>query len=113
MRDVLHNLSFSVASFEKVGIVGRTGSGKSTLLLALMRLVELDKSLSGEQKGEILINHVDISKIGLHELRRNISVISQDPYLLEGSLRYNLDPLDEFSDEELLEVLHLVKFHKT
>ncbi|KAH8100998.1 P-loop containing nucleoside triphosphate hydrolase protein [Cristinia sonorae] len=95
---VLHQLSFTVRAAEKVGVVGRTGSGKSTLALSLLRIVEA----SG---GRILIDGIDISTLGLDDLRTRVTIISQDVSLFSGTIRSNLDPFNEHTDEECWEVL--------
>ncbi|KAJ2754403.1 ATP-binding cassette glutathione S-conjugate transporter ycf1 [Coemansia pectinata] len=90
----LNDLSFVVRSKEKIGIVGRTGAGKSSLTYALMRLVEADS-------GSITIDGTDISTIGLYDLRSRISIIPQDPSLFEGTIRDNLDPTRQYTDDEV------------
>ncbi|KAI9096017.1 hypothetical protein K1719_026164 [Acacia pycnantha] len=95
---VLHGLSFRVSPTEKVGIVGRTGAGKSSMLNALFRIVEL-------QKGRIIIDGCDISKFGVKDLRKVLTVIPQSPVLFSGTVRFNLDPFSEHTDAELCEAL--------
>ncbi|WVQ79115.1 hypothetical protein IAT38_001210 [Cryptococcus sp. DSM 104549] len=94
---VLDNLELKIASGEKIGIVGRTGSGKSTLALALLRMLPTT--------GRVLIDGVDTGKINLHALRSNVTIIPQDPILLSGSLRFNLDPFGEHDDAVLNDAL--------
>ncbi|OOF93911.1 hypothetical protein ASPCADRAFT_172801 [Aspergillus carbonarius ITEM 5010] len=98
---VLSNLSFSVPPNTKVGVVGRTGAGKSSLAMALFRFLEA-------QQGSIHIAGVDISTVPLHRLRSRLAIVPQDPILFSGTLRSNLDPFDEHSDQELLAVLKRV-----
>ncbi|XP_033614349.1 multidrug resistance-associated protein 1 isoform X3 [Fukomys damarensis] len=103
---VLKHINFIIEGGEKVGIVGRTGAGKSSLTLGLFRVNE-------SAGGEIIIDGVDIAKIGLHNLRFKITIIPQDPVLFSGSLRMNLDPFGRYSDEEVwtaLELAHLKGF---
>jgi len=94
---VLNNLSFHVAPGEKVGIVGRTGAGKSTITMALTRIVELENN-----KGKISIDGEDISKLNLESLRGSMTMIPQDPTLFTGSLRHNVDPFEDNTDEEII-----------
>lgn len=95
---VLKDLTFSVKGGERVGIVGRTGAGKSSLTLALFRLIE-------KASGRILIDNLDISNLGLHDLRSKITIIPQDPVLFSGTLRMNLDPFNHHNDEEIWQAL--------
>uniref|UniRef100_A0A3B4B8H9 Uncharacterized protein n=1 Tax=Periophthalmus magnuspinnatus TaxID=409849 RepID=A0A3B4B8H9_9GOBI len=97
---VLHGVTCFIDSKEKIGIVGRTGAGKSSLTNCLFRIIEA-------AEGRILIDGVDISSIGLHDLRSRLTIIPQDPVLFSGSLRMNLDPFNKFSDEEIWKVLEL------
>ena len=100
---VLKNLNFEIRPKEKIGIVGRTGSGKSTIALCLFRILEA-------KEGAIYIDDVDISQVGLKKLRSNITIIPQDPTLMEGSLKFNIDPLNNHSEQEIEEVMREIGF---
>ncbi|XP_005096296.1 multidrug resistance-associated protein 1 [Aplysia californica] len=106
---VLKGVSCRIQGKEKVGIVGRTGAGKSSLTVALFRLIE-------SAAGSITIDNINISEIGLHDLRSKLTILPQDPVIFSGTLRMNLDPFDEFSDATLwsaLENAHLKSFVET
>ncbi|KAJ2063092.1 hypothetical protein GGI17_001939 [Coemansia sp. S146] len=102
---VLHGISLTAKHGEKIGVVGRTGAGKSTMSLAFLRFIEA-------AQGRILLDNVDIAKIGLEELRRKVTIIPQDPVLFNGTIRFNLDPFSEYPDELVWDALkraHLVR----
>ncbi|ODM91895.1 Multidrug resistance-associated protein 5, partial [Orchesella cincta] len=95
---VFNGVSFSIKSNEKIGIVGRTGAGKTSVLSTLLRLYPIEN-------GKVIIDGIDISQISLQDLRSSIAVIPQDPVLFQGTVRYNIDPFDEYSDSEVWSVL--------
>lgn len=99
---VLRDISLQINPGEHIGIVGRTGAGKSTLINGLYRLVSLSS-------GQIKIDDMDISSVGLHNLRKRLTIMPQSPQLFTGTVRYNLDPLELKSDDELYEALRDVK----
>ncbi|TPX56510.1 hypothetical protein SpCBS45565_g08389 [Spizellomyces sp. 'palustris'] len=103
---VLHSLNFSVESGHKVGVVGRTGAGKSTLSLAFFRILPY-------AAGTILVDGIDIEKLGVRDVRSRFTIIPQDPVLFSGTLRSNLDPFGECSDEKLWEALERVHVLET
>ncbi|KAH8318690.1 hypothetical protein KR074_001766, partial [Drosophila pseudoananassae] len=98
---VLKALNFQIRPREKIGIVGRTGAGKSSLINALFRL--------SYNEGTITIDDRDTAEMGLFDLRSKISIIPQEPVLFSGSMRYNLDPFEEYEDAKLWEALEEVK----
>ncbi|OTF73411.1 hypothetical protein BLA29_011377, partial [Euroglyphus maynei] len=100
-KQVLKNIDCIIHSGEKIGIVGRTGAGKSSIIAALFRLTEIE--------GSIRIDGVDTKSIGLNDLRRKLSIIPQDPVVFSGSVRYNLDPFNEYSDDNIWKALEDVQ----
>lgn len=95
---VLKGITCCFTPNEKIGVVGRTGAGKSSLTLSLFRIIE-------SAGGRILIDDLDISKMGLYDLRSRLTIIPQDPVLFSGNLRMNLDPFNLHSDSEIWEAL--------
>ncbi|KAG1673328.1 Multidrug resistance-associated protein 4 [Nymphon striatum] len=98
---VLKDICFSIKGGQKVGVIGRTGAGKTSLVNALFRLEE--------PSGCLKIDGIDISKIGLHQLRKSISIIPQEPLLFKNTIRYNLDPFGSYSDAKLWSALESVE----
>ncbi|TCD68834.1 hypothetical protein EIP91_009701 [Steccherinum ochraceum] len=94
---VLKDISFTIDSGERVGIVGRTGSGKSSLTLSLLRCIFTE--------GNVIFDGLNTSKLNLDALRSSITIIPQVPELLSGSLRQNLDPFDQYDDALLNDAL--------
>ncbi|KAK6527245.1 hypothetical protein TWF281_010433 [Arthrobotrys megalospora] len=103
---VLKGVSFDVKPRERVGVVGRTGAGKSSLTLAIFRFLKA-------REGSIVIDGLDISKITLKDLRSRLAIIPQDPVLFSGTIRSNLDPFDEHTDEECRTALSSVNLVST
>eukprot|EP00475_Leptophrys_vorax_P005792 TRINITY_DN1350_c0_g1_i8.p1 TRINITY_DN1350_c0_g1~~TRINITY_DN1350_c0_g1_i8.p1 ORF type:complete len:1338 (-),score=362.35 TRINITY_DN1350_c0_g1_i8:70-4083(-) len=97
---VLKNVTLNVRAGERIGIVGRTGSGKTSLLNSVFRLMELIK-------GSIKIDGLNVRQLQLRELREALCIIPQEPVLFKGTFRTNLDPFNEYSDEELWNALEL------
>ncbi|KAL0574610.1 hypothetical protein V5O48_007360 [Marasmius crinis-equi] len=103
---VLRNLSFTIKGGERIGICGRTGAGKSSIVQSIFRIIE-------PVEGTILIDGVDITRLGLHDLRSSCSTVPQHPELYEGTIRENVDPVGQYSDAEIwaaLEQAHLKEF---
>uniref|UniRef100_A0A803MIK1 ABC transporter domain-containing protein n=1 Tax=Chenopodium quinoa TaxID=63459 RepID=A0A803MIK1_CHEQI len=100
---VLKGINCMIEGGDKIGVVGMTGSGKTTLIGALFLLVEL-------VEGKIIVDGVDICTIGIHDLRSRFGIIPQDPTLFNGSVRFNLDPLCQHTDEEIWEKTIQIEF---
>ena len=102
---VLQDFCFETKPAEKVGVVGRTGAGKSSLFQALFRFVDIES-------GAIRLDGVNISQISLAHLRTSLSIIPQDPFLLGGTVRANLDPLGMRSDADLWDSLRKARMEQ-
>ncbi|CAF5001895.1 unnamed protein product, partial [Rotaria sp. Silwood1] len=100
----IRNINLRIESGQKIGIIGRTGAGKSSLIKGIFRFI--DRS---NVDGQILIDNVDISRITLNDLRSHLTVIPQQSILFSGTLRYNLDPYNSYSDEQCWKVLEEVQ----
>ncbi|TRY75677.1 hypothetical protein TCAL_11607 [Tigriopus californicus] len=95
---VLKDVSMRIQPKEKIGICGRTGAGKSSLTLALFRIIE-------PVSGKILLDGIDVNTLGLHKLRGGLTIIPQDPVLFTGNVRFNLDPTEENTDNQIWQAL--------
>lgn len=98
---VLKGLSFQIERNQRVGVVGRTGAGKSSLTLALFRFLDA-------REGSILIDGINIADISLQSLRSRLAIIPQDPVLFSGTVRSNLDPFSEHTEDQLEDALQRV-----
>lgn len=101
-RDILTGVTIDIPRRSKVGIAGHTGCGKSTMLLCMLRILE-------PRGGRILVEGVDTQSLGLRTLRSSIGVVPQDPVLLQGTLRENLDPFNHHSNDNVWEALRLAQ----
>ncbi|CAF3693974.1 unnamed protein product [Rotaria sp. Silwood1] len=101
----LHHISMTIRASEKVGIVGRTGAGKSSLIQTLFRMGTL-------VDGQIKIDNIDIASVGLDDVRRRISIVPQDSVIFTGTMRSNLDPFTDYSDEEIWHALEQLAYFK-
>ena len=99
---ILRGVDITIHPNERIGIIGRNGSGKSMFVLALCRILE-------SVEGGIYIDDVNISGVDLQLLRKSVTIVTQDPFVIEGSLRENVDPLGEYSDDEVIGVLNAFK----
>lgn len=102
--DVLHGINITIPRRHKAGVVGPTGCGKSTLLLSMLRMLE-------PRSGAIYLEGVDTSSIGLRTLRMSMGLVPQDPVLLQGTLRFNIDPFEMYPDECIWEALKMVRMY--
>ncbi|CAF0703154.1 unnamed protein product [Brachionus calyciflorus] len=98
---VLNNINLKINSGEKIGVVGRTGAGKSSFIQTLYRMAE--------PEGSLFIDNINIKEISLHDLRHKLSIIPQEPVLFIGTIRTNLDPLNEYTDNVLWDALEKVQ----
>jgi len=101
MEPAIIDLACTIQPGMKVGIVGRTGAGKSSLLQAMFRLSEL-------HEGQVMIDGIDSKEVGLHLLRKSVAYIPQSPFLIQGSIRENLDPFNEYTDDDIYKTLREV-----
>jgi len=102
---VLKDLSLSIAAGDKIGICGRTGSGKTSLLMTLFRLVDL-------QSGSIFVDGIDIATVPRQQVRRRLSGVPQQPFLLKGSVRLNADPMGQADDKAILHALECAQLSR-
>ncbi|GFU58069.1 multidrug resistance-associated protein 1 [Nephila pilipes] len=100
MHPVLHDINLSIQPGEKVAIIGKGESGTSTLLYALFRLIE-------PLTGQIIIDNIDINKLGLKDLRSGLAIIPQDSLVVSGTVRQNLDPNQKYKDDEIWSALEM------
>ncbi|KAJ5714937.1 ABC transporter integral membrane type 1 [Penicillium malachiteum] len=102
---VLQDISMNIKSGENIAICGSSGSGKSSLILTLLRMIEI-------QQGSIIVDGIDISKCSQSELRTRLNVVTQDPFIVPGSVRFNIDPFEMASDDAIITVLRRVGLYE-
>ena len=100
---ILKKINIKIKAHTRIGIVGRSGSGKSSLINAIYRIIE-------PIKGKIYIDGIDTSKIPLNQLRSEMCIVPQEPFLFDSTLRFNIDPENKYSNAELITVLNKINF---
>ncbi|KAL4462574.1 hypothetical protein ABPG74_000404 [Tetrahymena malaccensis] len=103
LPNCLSNLNLNFTGKQKIGIVGRTGAGKTSVTLALTKVIDL-------VSGDVIINGKSIKDYSLQELRNVVSVVSQEPYIFEGTLKLNLDPYHQYNHKQINDVFQQCKF---
>ena len=103
---MLKGLTLSIKPGEKVAICGRSGSGKTSLILSILQMLRIDH-------GSVTIDGLDISNLGYVDLRARINVVPQDPFLMPGTVRFNIDPFQTVADEEIIRALEKVGLWNT
>ncbi|KAK9416311.1 putative ABC transporter [Seiridium unicorne] len=99
---VIKNVSMAIKPSEHIALCGRSGSGKTSLILALLQMIET-------QAGQMTIDGVDVSTMPCTALRSHLNVVPQDPFLMPGSIRFNIDPFGRVPDEEIIQALERVR----
>lgn len=102
---VLKDVSISIQAGEKIAICGRSGSGKTSMILSILQMLRVDK-------GCITIDGIDIASIGCSDLRARLNVVPQEPFLIPGTIRFNLDPFEAVTDEKIMLALEKVGLGK-
>lgn len=96
----------SIKPQEHIAICGRSGSGKTSLILALLQMIET-------QGGRILVDGIDVATLSCTDVRSHLNIVPQDPFLIPGTIRFNIDPFETVSDEEIIHALERVRLWAT